>query len=700
MKKITSTLFIVLLCVEAFASGHTVTISATNAACNGACNGTATATVSGGVGSFVYSWVPFGGTAAIATNLCAGSYTVTVTDINDMSTAAATLVISEPPLLIATASSTNTSSCGACDGTATLGVSGGTPPYQYTWSPGGIMTQAMTGLCSGSYTITLTDSHACTSNSTTSISSVALLITNPTPICSPGTIDITAAAVTAGSIGSGILSYWTDAATTMTLTSPSAVSISGTYYIKSTSGTCSDIKPVTVTISPFSFSDAGPNITMCSGLPMQIGAPATPAYSYLWSPSTGLTSATLSNPISNLTNSSTVPITTTYALTTTNTATGCFSIDSVNVTVRPAATVNAGASQTICQGSSVTLSGAVGGSATSGTWSGGLGTYAPNNNTLNCVYTPTSSEITSGFVILSLTTDDPIGPCPPSMSQVTITFIPLPYYVNFTMVPDSTNGLNYFAFNSTLGSGLTYTWSFGDGVSSALQSPSHLFSSAGTYTVTLWVANATGCVSSVSHTITVNATPATCLSLFNIAFDTTSTDPYAYTVYNLSYGSTLNYLWNFGDLSTSTLQNPTHVYNGTGPYQLCLTVDNGSGCVQTYCDSLMYVDSLSRAINQLSITVVNVSPFATGIQKYSLNSSIEVKPNPFSDNTIFEIQTNKINEVYSFELTDVLGKKVKSMNEISAKQFTISRNGLENGIYFYKIYSAKNLVSVGKLIVN
>lgn len=74
-----------------------------------------------------------------------------------------------------------------------------------------------------------------------------LSITNQA-ICS-GTVNLTAPAVTAGSTGGGTLSYWTNAAGTVALSNPSTVSASGTYYIRSTVGSCSDIEPVSVSIS-------------------------------------------------------------------------------------------------------------------------------------------------------------------------------------------------------------------------------------------------------------------------------------------------------------------------------------------------------------------------------------------------------------------------------------------------------------------
>src|SRR5206468_2666638 len=66
------------------------------------------------------------------------------------------------------------------------------------------------------------------------------------------------------------------------------------------------------------------------------------------------------------------------------------------ITINPAATVNAGVDQTVCASSpNVTLAGTIGGAATSATWTGGTGTFNPNNTTLTAVYTPSASEITA-----------------------------------------------------------------------------------------------------------------------------------------------------------------------------------------------------------------------------------------------------------------------------------------------------------------
>ncbi len=99
-----------------------------------------------------------------------------------------------------------------------------------------------------------------------------LSITNPAAACAPSTVDITATAVTAGSIGGGMLTYWTDSMATIPLTNPATISMSGTYYIRSTSGpTCTDIKPVLVTIKPVITPTFNPfPANVCPGSPVPI----------------------------------------------------------------------------------------------------------------------------------------------------------------------------------------------------------------------------------------------------------------------------------------------------------------------------------------------------------------------------------------------------------------------------------------------
>jgi hypothetical protein len=97
--------------------------------------------------------------------------------------------------------------------------------------------------------------------------------------------------------------------------------------------------------------------------------------------------------------------------------------DQVTIFISPAVSVNAGADQITCAVTpQVQLSGVLGNGATSGTWSGGNGTFSPNANTLNALYMPSVAEVAARSVTLTLTTNDPAGPCPPVSDQVKITF--------------------------------------------------------------------------------------------------------------------------------------------------------------------------------------------------------------------------------------------------------------------------------------
>jgi hypothetical protein len=110
------------------------------------------------------------------------------------------------------------------------------------------------------------------------------------------------------------------------------------------------------------------------------------------------------------------------------TGTACSdAVDTVDLTVSPKATANAGDDQVVCASSpAVTLNGSFGGSALSASWSGGTGTFNPNANTLNAVYTPSQAEINAGSVTLTLTTNDPPGSCGPATDTMTIKINPNP----------------------------------------------------------------------------------------------------------------------------------------------------------------------------------------------------------------------------------------------------------------------------------
>jgi hypothetical protein len=121
---------------------------------------------------------------------------------------------------------------------------------------------------------------------------------------------------------------------------------------------------------------------------------------------------------------------------------------------------NAGSDVSVCWGSTITLSGTLGGSATSGTWStAGDGTF-DNASLANAVYTPGTADSTAGSVELTFTADDGPGVCTPNADQMTITFsyvpaIPSELLGDGTVCVGTTG--NVFSINPVPGA-LSYLW--------------------------------------------------------------------------------------------------------------------------------------------------------------------------------------------------------------------------------------------------
>ena len=140
------------------------TTSSGQASCSGICDGTATVSASGTYPPFSYLWNdPSGQTSATATGLCAGWYSVSVTDANGCITVQDSVEVTNVVPTITTTVSSTTTQCGSCTGTATVSASGTYPPFSYLWNdPSGQTSATATGLCEQQYTVTVTDTYGCT----------------------------------------------------------------------------------------------------------------------------------------------------------------------------------------------------------------------------------------------------------------------------------------------------------------------------------------------------------------------------------------------------------------------------------------------------------------------------------------------------------------------------------------------------------
>ena len=157
-------------------------IVGTDLLCNSTCDGSANLTISGGTQPYSTLW-QHGPTAQNLTNvLCAGSYSVTITDANGCTTSAS-VTINEPTAINTSIIGTDVLCNNACDGSADLTVSGGTPGYTYLWDdPNSTSSEDISALCAGSYSVTITDANGCTGTENITINQPTALVLTPSSV--------------------------------------------------------------------------------------------------------------------------------------------------------------------------------------------------------------------------------------------------------------------------------------------------------------------------------------------------------------------------------------------------------------------------------------------------------------------------------------------------------------------------------------
>lgn len=174
--------------------------------CNGATDGEIVAQGLNGLSPYTFSWDANAGSSNNDTvsGLGTGQYVVTATDalgqsIND------TVDVSQPTILLASITNDLNATCAtATDGKLTASATGGTPPYSYSWSNGG-NTATISGLATGTYTVTITDANGCVDNEQETIIVVDTIAPNVSTqnltvyLDASGLVSITAADVDNGS---------------------------------------------------------------------------------------------------------------------------------------------------------------------------------------------------------------------------------------------------------------------------------------------------------------------------------------------------------------------------------------------------------------------------------------------------------------------------------------------------------------------
>lgn len=263
--------------------------SVTDASC-GVNDGSIDLTVSGGTGPYTFSWSNTDTTEDI-TNLSAGTYDVTVTDAASC-TKTGSYSVSNSAAVNSTVMVDHVSCNNGSDGSIDVTIQGGTPPFTYQWSTGSSM-QDLTNLTANTYTVTITDSNACTQINTYNVMEPMALGVSGTAtdaLCngsSDGTVDIT---VTGGTTPY-TFSWSNTAATTEDLSNVAAntytVTITDSNNCSITSSAFVVSEPAAIMLSG-SATDATCNAGTDGAINLTVAGGTTP-YTFSWTNSSATT---------------------------------------------------------------------------------------------------------------------------------------------------------------------------------------------------------------------------------------------------------------------------------------------------------------------------------------------------------------------------------------------------------------------------
>ncbi len=213
------------------------------------------------------------------------------------------------------------------------------------------------------------------------------------------------------------------------------------------------------------------------------------------------------------------------------------------------------------------------GEPTSFIWNFGDGTNS--RHAMNATHTYTKA----GIYTVTLTVANPAGSNTVRKSNYIVVETLRPPKAAFTAnVTSGGAPLSVFFTDSSTGSPVSWLWNFGDGTTSTMQNATHTYTRPGKYTVTLTVKNEVG---SNKATRTRYLDIAAPLRPPVAAFSASATSGRAslrvmFTDRSTG-GAATSWLWDFGDGTTSTTRNPTHIYNRAGRYTVTLTATNSAG---------------------------------------------------------------------------------------------------------------------------
>lgn len=540
------------ICTQGSCPTITINTSSTNAICTSV-NGTASATATGGTAPYTYEW-DNQQTGASLTGLAAGTYNVTATDSNGCTgTASVTVGVTNTVLTVGVTDTDNTS-CGTPNGTATATASGGTTPYNYTWSPTGA-TATISNLDGGTYSVTAFDANGCSGTGSASVANVPPTIMVSTSSMTPNTqcTNPNGAATVSAMGGTGPYTFEWDAAAgnqtgatasnlaggTYTVTATDAAGCTGTGNV--TVGTTTPTITVSATSTTPSTSCAAPD-----GAATVSATGGTGPYTYQWPTSAGSQTGATASGLSGGT----------YSVTATD-ASGCtgsgdVTISSTTPTITVSVSNSTGNNSCSNPNGSATVSASGGTGPYTFAWSSGQ-TGDTETGLANGSYTVTATDANSctGTGTVTIADNRPV-------LNVSVAANPVTSCVD-------NNGSATATTTGAAGT-VTYVWS----TSPAQSSATAIDLAAGNYTVTA-LDQTSGCTATASTTIGTN-TPAVTVVISSSNNVTNCDTPNGSATATASGGAGgFTYAWSTNPAQTSA----TATGLAAGSYTVTATSSNG-----------------------------------------------------------------------------------------------------------------------------
>lgn len=520
--------------------------------CPGVNNGSITANPSGGVPPYTYVW-SIGGGGQVRNNLAPGTYSVTVTDGLNC-TATATATVPAAPVFTIAMQSSNITTCGANNGTASVVVTQGTPPFTYQWSNGATGTSIISNLSPGTYAVTVTSAGGCTANGSVTITQPPPVFVNITATPRVCTGTFTGSAIATATGGTPPFSFvWSTTGTGPAITGLPA----GQYSVTVTDANgCQAFASANIQQAPNPVVGVNANPIVCglgnTGTATAFANNGMPPYSFNWS--TGATGPT----VSGLT-------TGTYTVTATD-ANQCVGTGSVNITV-----VNV--SITVTRQSVLCFGGNTGSAIASGSGGTPPYTYVWSNG----VQGPVNANLTAGIYTVTVTDSNGCSAtqnaiiAQPAQLGVTINSSALqlcPGEANATLTAQPAGGTPAYS----------YLWSTGATTQSISNQP------AGAYSVT--VTDMNGCTATAS--ITVTQFQAIQVTITGAEIVCGESNSGAAGVIVTGGTAPYTYLWNTGANSESV--------DGLGTGTYSVTVTDLNGCTSSAEIGIRVVDDFTATI--------------------------------------------------------------------------------------------------------